>query len=399
MPERKEKLVYLANGLVEGVLIPESERLISTAGVEYPCTISPKLKAWYRLHPEQAASARAFVVYPRTIKGAGLQFHVVGAPKLDQEAIKRGSGVFRVQGVVTNLRGEKNRTVVRIKRNGTPSLADRKKHAWTQHLIFLTGRVTPSELFVGNFVNFTCRLEGHDLKIQGAHPIGGPSLEWIHFGAAYLPWPFNPRKTSTWAQFRRKNTTADAFPFISNQPLKEVLSERLAALHKLVSRLKKSERFKTDATFNRDVDRLRLVHQRLETFVSKTATSALMGAVEKEGLLRLLNLVLEPTAEEPVPVESSTPKAKSKPPAQPVKTAQPKLSPLHQKIHQAMAIGMLDERIMVSLDVGRDALRDAIAAMDAADMLDDGSLRASRSYQLKRYRKQKSEAAAQPAVV
>ena len=402
MKATAENLIYLANGLVEGVLIPEKGLLISADGMQYGCTISPKLKAWFERHPDKAGEARAFVVYPRTLKGNQVQFHVVGAPNLNPEQIKTGSGVFRVQGVVTNLRGERNHTVVRIKRNGTPSIADRRNHAWDQHLIFLSGRVTPSELFVGNFVNFTCRLVGNELQIQGAHPLGGPSLEWARFGAAYLPWPFNPRKTSTWAQFRRKNATGSEFAYLGRERLSDVVADKLHQLRKLVQSLKRSDRFNADATFNRDVDRLRLIHDRLDKFASRSAHRDLELAVEKEGLLRMLNLVLAP---DPGGVDApkAQPKAKSKstppPAAKSMPTTALALSPVHKKIHKAMSLGMLDERVMLALDVGRDSLRDAIKAMDAAGMLDDGSLKAARSYQLKRYQKQKSATSAQLAAV
>ena len=402
-----DRPVYLANGVVEGVLIPERQLLIAADGTQYPCTISPKLEAWFARHPEEAGNARAFVVYPRTVKGQGLQFHVVGAPKCDPHDLPKISGLFRVQGVVTNLRGERNRTVVRIKRNDNPTLAERKKHAWAQHLIFLTGRVTPSELFVGNHVNFTCRLVGHELRIQGAHPIGGPTLEWVNFGAAHIPWPFNPRKTSTWAQFRRKNDLEGAaFAYLSREPAKDAVSQRLGELHTMVKRLKRDERYPIDATFNRDVDRLRLVHQRLESYAAKVPAHQLMDTVEKQGLLRLLTLVLTPApdvapaAAAPVtpsaPKAAKTVKAPSKPEPKPMTH---RLTPLEQKIHKAMSIGMLDDRLMVMLDLGRDDLKAAIASMDKAGMLADGSLDGARSHQLKRYRKQQSDTAAQLVAV
>ena len=399
-----DRPVYLANGVVEGVLIPERQLLIAADGTQYPCTISPKLEAWFTSHPEAAGNARAFVVYPRTVKDQGLQFHVVGAPKFDPKDLPKISGVFRVQGVVTNLRGERNRTVVRIKRNDNPTLAERKKHAWAQHLIFLTGRVTPSELFVGNHVNFTCRLVGHELRIQGAHPIGGPTLEWVNFGAAHLPWPFNPRKTSTWAQFRRKNNLEAPFAYLSREPIKDAVGQRLSELHALVKRLKRDERYPIDATFNRDVDRLRLIHQRLESFSTKVPAQQLLEAVEDQGLLHLLNLVLapapaaapEPPLPPPAPKAAKAVKAARKPEPEPMAH---RLTPLEQKIHKAMSIGMLDDRLMVMLDLGRDDLKAAIASMDKAGLLADGSLAGARSHQLKRYRKQQSDTAAQLVAV
>lgn len=396
----EDRPVYLANGVVEGVLIPERQMLIAADGTQYRCTISPKLEAWYSRHPDEASLARAFVVYPRTFKGQGVQFHVVGTPQVDPAELPQVSGMFRVQGVVTNLRGQRNQTVVRVKRNENPDLAQRKKHAWAQHLIFLTGRVSPSELFVGNHVNFTCCLVGHELRIQGAHPIGGPTLEWVNFGESKIPWPFNPRKTSTWAQFRRKNNLVGPFGYLRREPLKDVILEKLSELRAMVRRLKRDDRYATDATFNRDVDRLRLVHQRIESYAAKAAPNALLETVEKEGLLRLLNLVLTPApacAGAPAPAASKATKASPRKPAPaPMKH---RLTPLEQKIHKAMSIGMLDDRLMVMLDLGRDDLKAAIASMDKAGLLEDGSLAEARSHQLKRYRKQKSENAAQLAAV
>jgi len=411
MANEDSSKVFIANGLVKGVLIPETNLLIGEDGTQYPCTIAPKLRAWFERHPDEAAQARAFVVYPRTVKGEGLQFHVVGSPRLPESQIERQAGIFQIQGVVTNLRGAKNKTVVRIRRNVLPPAGEHQHHSYAVHLLFLSGRVTPSELFVGQHVRFTCRLQGHDLKIQGAHPLGEPELDWLSFGSATIPWPFHPRKTGTWAQFRRATDVMGPFLCTDQQRrrLPALIGEKLADLEGLVKKLKATERYATDATYNRDVDRLRLVHRRLEEVVARAGRDYLLQMVEQYGLLSLLNRTLAPvTDDEPAPAAAPTakPVAKTKvappkpePKAMPAATS-PQVSPFLSRFRELLAAGMLDERIMLTLDCSRDDIRAAVRNLESAGLLDASVTVKARSYQLKRYLKSKSPAASkQPAAV
>jgi hypothetical protein len=412
MANEDNSKVFIANGLVKGVLIPETNLLIGEDGTQYPCTIAPKLRAWFERHPDEAAQARAFVVYPRTVKGQGLQFHVVGSPKLPESQLERQAGIFQIQGVVTNLRGVKNQTVVRIRRNVLPPAGEHKHHSYAVHLLFLSGRVTPSELFVGQHVRFTCRLQGHDLKIQGAHPLGEPELDWLSFGSATIPWPFHPRKTGTWAQYRRATDVLGPFICTDQQRrrLPELIAERLADLERLVKRLKTGERYASDPTFNRDVDRLRLVHRRLDEVVARAGRDYLLQMVEQYGLLSLLNRTLAPVSDESAPAATPAakpaakpaPKAKDtspKPKAMPAATT-PQVSPFLARFRELLAAGMLDERIMLTLDCSRDDIRAAVRNLESAGLLDATVIAKARSYQLKRHLKSKSPAASkQPAAV
>lgn len=196
--QQHEQSLSLAHGLVRGTFVPELHQLICSDGTVLPATPAPVLQRWFQQHPEQAAAAQIWRVYPRSTR-EGLALFVIGAESAatpaDAARLRRGIDRFNISGVLVNQRTDQSRTgavvVVRVTRNVPRPANRRARHPnWKPHLIWLRGGLRPTSKYKGAFVNLLAKRVGKELRLVGVRSSGQRPPEPIVFGWPYFEWPW-----------------------------------------------------------------------------------------------------------------------------------------------------------------------------------------------------------------
>jgi len=163
-----QPLEYRAIGLIQGRYVPKEENsgqgtLFASDGVElkaFMAWLQPYAEKYLDLNQEQL-----WVVYPRRHPTkATMSVQLKGFRQAQPgEPLPTGDGYFSIRGEVVQREDKVGFVVVKIRRNRTdPSKAK-------EMLIRLEGFVPPEA--VGQFCEFECERDGHDLVIIDGKPI------------------------------------------------------------------------------------------------------------------------------------------------------------------------------------------------------------------------------------
>lgn len=199
----EQESLSLAHGLLEGAFIPETSTLICSDGTVLPATASPVLLRWFEQHPDEAAKAKLWRVYPRTTR-EGLAVYVIGAESAataaDALRLRRGIDRFKISGVVVNQKTERSKVgatvVVRISRNRERPAGQTYRHPnWKPRLIWLRGGLRPTSKYKGQFAHLMAKRSGKELRLVGVRASGERPQTPIVFElpAMQWPWPFRDK--------------------------------------------------------------------------------------------------------------------------------------------------------------------------------------------------------------
>lgn len=202
---------FQANGVIAGLL---GENTITTLdGETFGAELAPPLRKWVEKHPEAAAAPARWIVYPRTIPG-GLAFYVVGQRRAllgETEAqLNRQVDRFTVTGTLTNSRGLRKQTCIRICRNAPVPKPLRKHPSHRPRFLFLAGLPpAPTKSWWNTDVRIQAQRVGRELKILAMAKVGSAAvMRSVPIGGAELPWPWKPSSQAIWRLCERDDLAA-----------------------------------------------------------------------------------------------------------------------------------------------------------------------------------------------
>ena len=227
---------YQASGVIAGLLAADT--ITTLDGETFPATMAPPLRRWAEKNPAAAARPSRWIVYPRTIAG-GLAFYVVGQrqplPAETDAQLNREVDRFTITGVITNSRGLRRQTCVRICRN-TPAPRGLKKHpSWRPRFLFLAGLPpAPTKSWWNTDARIQCRREGRALRILAIEKVGPAAVARpIPIGPAELPWPWRPSSQAIWRLCHR-DSLAGVMPWPCSDADADLILKRYLAVSTVV---------------------------------------------------------------------------------------------------------------------------------------------------------------------
>jgi hypothetical protein len=276
---------FRAAGVVQGLFLAERGVLVTTDGRSYPASALPGLKRWAERHPKEAAAAEFHIVYPRTVKG-GIAFEV--AESLSDLALvqdlKQRPQLFVISGVLTNQRSRQSQLVIRVSRNRRAPAKRHRENQFRPHLIWLSGRAAPAANFNGKHIEATAALDGDRLVLRRIEAVSERKEEPFTAGGITWPWPFEVSLDSI-ERLCKANLPAGE-RHVAPVMVEEVLGRGITRLRKLLDATKRIE--KPSAQQALEADRLRLIHKRLKTYLSRLNEGQLELLTESTGLHRVL---------------------------------------------------------------------------------------------------------------
>ncbi len=161
-------LEYRAIGLIRGLYVPDEEKGSRGILITPDETQIKAFMGWLQPYAEKyldLSEEHLWVVYPRRYPAKdaiSVQLKGFRQAKPDQ-LLPEGDGYFSIRGEVTQRQDKAGFVVVKVRRNRTDSSKVK------EIIIRLEGFVPPET--VGQFCEFECERDGHDLVIVDGKPI------------------------------------------------------------------------------------------------------------------------------------------------------------------------------------------------------------------------------------
>lgn len=237
---RPPALRYQANGVIAGLL--KGDVITTLDGETFGVELSPALRKWVERNPAEASAPSRWIVYPRTLPG-GLAFYVVGQrrvlPGETEAQLNRQVDRFVVTGVITNSRGLRKQTCVRICRNTPTPEGKRHNPSWQVRLLFLAGLPpAPTKSWWDQDARIQCQRVGRELKILVIDKVGRPAVvRPIEIGQAVLPWPWKPSSQAIWRLCHREGLSSVPPWPCSEQEADQIISRYLKVMSPLLTDL------------------------------------------------------------------------------------------------------------------------------------------------------------------